>query len=335
MKIFLAFLQSDTKHPIPAYSFWQYYIKNGIIEADHTWDELPGLDWAFGLVPKSMAEQFAWKEKTWEQTISYLKKNPVDIFLSYLYPSQIDINAINQIKSLGITCINFFCDNIREFKRIPAEFSAFDLNWVPEYKAIKLYQKAGYNYINLPMPIWLEPKLRIPQGEDNSQLTFIGSKDIQRQLFFEEIILKRPDLPLAIYGNGWSGDATEPAPPATPYSFGNKVAYQFSFMKEQGMLPYLRKLNQRKISAEISPALKSKVSGTISFEQYNQLTSSSMITVGVNRYPSFNFPLQQPGTYSRLRDIEAPMLGACYLTEYTEGLENWTTKLLFITTLIV
>jgi spore maturation protein CgeB len=30
----------------------------------------------------------------------------------------------------------------------------------------------------------------------------------------------------------------------------------------------------------------------------------------------------RPLSYSRLRDIEAPMLGACFLTEWTEGLEH-------------
>ena len=322
MKIHLSFLQSGVQHPIPAYSFWQYYIKNGITDAGHSWDEVPGLDWAFGLIPKSTAEQISWKEKVWEQTIAHLKKYPADIFLSYLYPSQIDCNAIKQLKSMGITCVNFFCDNVREFKKIPAEFSVFDLNWVPEHNAVKLYQKAGLNYINLPMPIWLAPQLRILQAESNSQLTFIGSKDIQRQLFFEVVISKRPDLPLSIYGNGWNADSPSPGPQPGGYTFGDKIAYQFRFIKQQGILPYTRKLNQRSIQAEISRALKTKINPSVSFDQYNRLTSSSMVTVGVNRYPSFNFPLHQPDTYSRLRDIEAPMLGACYLTEYANGLEN-------------
>ena len=62
--------------------------------------------------------------------------------------------------------------------------------------------------------------------------------------------------------------------------------------------------------------------GVPAFDQYNELTSRSMITVGINRYPSFHFPFDQPDSYSRLRDIEAPMLGACYLTEWTEGIDE-------------
>ena len=56
--------------------------------------------------------------------------------------------------------------------------------------------------------------------------------------------------------------------------------------------------------------------------EYVEITQQSMITLGVNRYPSFRYPLNKPDTYSRLRDLEAPMLGACYLTEWTEGLDD-------------
>jgi spore maturation protein CgeB len=47
-----------------------------------------------------------------------------------------------------------------------------------------------------------------------------------------------------------------------------------------------------------------------------------MVAIGVNRVPTANRSLHRPLVYSRLRDLEAPMLGACYLTEWTEGLEH-------------
>jgi spore maturation protein CgeB len=47
-----------------------------------------------------------------------------------------------------------------------------------------------------------------------------------------------------------------------------------------------------------------------------------MVTIGVNRVSTANQSLRRPLLYSRLRDIEAPMLGACYLTEWTTGLEH-------------
>jgi len=322
LKIFLSFLQSPKKHPIPAYDFWQYYIKSGIEEAGHEWTEHTGVDWAYGLVPQSKAELTKWKDEAWSKTLSRLKQHPVDLFLSYLYPEQIDTSAIQQIKKLGIPCVNFYCDNVRQFKTAPAQFNVFNLNWVPEYKAVKMYQKGGHRFVNLPMPMWIPPERRTARQEGNKQVTFIGSHDVQRLRFFEEVIDKAPAMDLNIYGNGWNANSVKPTLPPPNYSAIKKTLNQFTFLYEYGPMAYMRKMAQRDILTTVSSALAAKVNGIINFDMYNKLTAESMITVGVNRYPSFRFPLNKPDTYSRLRDIEAPMLGACYLTEYTDGLEE-------------
>lgn len=322
MKIFLSFLQSPIKHAIPAYDFWQYYIKNGIEEAGYEWSEHPDVDWAKGLVPQSKTDLSSWKEETWNKIVKRLKEQPVDLFLSYLYPEQIDTNGIKEIKKLGIPCINFFCDNVRQFKTVPAEFDVFDLNWVPEYKALKMYQKAGYPFINIPMPMWIRPELRTARSERNKQVIFIGSKDVQRVRFCEELVKKAPDIDLNIYGNGWNNNSAQQILPPPDYSTVKKIAHQVNFLQQQGPIAYMRKIAQRSDDTALSDVLTSKVQDLIDFDTYNKLTAESMITMGINRYPSFRFPLNKPDSYSRLRDIEAPMLGACYLTEYTEGLEN-------------
>jgi Glycosyl transferases group 1 len=322
LKIFLSFLQSEKQYPIPSYKFWEHYIKNGITEAGHEWMECPGADWALGLVPQSKEDHLKWKQDIWAKTIAWLKKNPADVFLSYLYPYQVDKSAIKQIQSLGIPCVNFFCDHIRNYKKVPAEFAVFDLNWVPECKAATWYNEAGYPYLNLPMPMWIDPQYRVLKEEANKQITFIGSVDIQRQLLFEEVIVQAPDLPLAVYGSGWKGNNTTFQPAAPGYNLSKKIRFNLDFIAQQGLTAYRRKMQQRNMDTAISTALSAKIHEAPAFEQYNQLTAESMITLGVNRYPSFSYPLVKPDSYSRLRDIEAPMLGACYLAEYTEGIEN-------------
>jgi glycosyltransferase involved in cell wall biosynthesis len=322
MKIFISFLQSEQHYPIPAYGFWAYYIKNGIAEAGHEWIECPDADWALGLVPQSDTALADWKQISWSKTIAYLKKHPADLFLSYLYPHQIDIHAIADIKKMGIPCVNFFCDHVREFREVPFEFGAFDLNWVPEHKAINLYKKAGYPFINLPMPMWVDPLNRSFKEETNDQLTFIGSKDIQRSLLLENLVKRAPDLPLVVYGNGWIADNPVPQPYPAAYTFSKKLAFNINFLKNEGFRSFLRKLKHRGATAGTSPVLGAKTHSLLSADDYIKLTATSMITLGINRYPSFRFPLVKPDTYSRLRDIEAPMLGACYLTEWTEGIDE-------------
>lgn len=325
MTIYLAYLQSKIQHPIPAYSFWEYYIKNGIEEAGFRWAE-SDVDWAEGLMYSSDKIKLSdWKTKTWEKTIKDLKykhaKKPIAFFLSYLYPHQVDKQAIKVIQKLGIPCVNFYCDNVREFSKAPKEYAVFDLNWVPEYKALKMYRKANYPHIHLPMPMWVHPKHRIINKTQNTAVSFIGSKDVQRLLLFEE--LSKKDINLNIYGAGWQNINnlnTETLKPSI--STITTLKNQFTFLNKFGFKAYCRKLQQRNLHLANSTNLKNCIKGKPNFEKYITITQQSMITIGVNRYPSFNYPLTKPNTYSRLRDVEAPMLGACYLTEYTPGLEN-------------
>jgi len=323
MKIFLSFLQGKPGHPIPAYGFWEYYIKNGIVESGHSWLELQDVDWAYGLVPKSKESQEQWMDNAWKKTIAFLKRNKVDLFLSYLYPSQIDIDSIEEIKKLGIPVVNFFCDNIREFKKTPIQFKAFDLNWVPEYKALEMYKKARAAYIHLPMPMWVEPKYRSLPKLEMPKVSFIGSNDIQRQLLFEKAIALDLNFELNIYGTAWQDGSHRSESSAMPLlGLKSKLFNQFEYINKHGALNWYRKLKQRNINIPISVDLKKAIKGKPSFEDYIQITKASYVTLGVNRYPSYAFPLHKPDTYSRLRDIEAPMLGACYLTEWTEGIDK-------------
>jgi hypothetical protein len=324
LKIYLSCFQSLKDHPIPAYKFWEYYFKKGIEEAAFSWVESE-VDWAEALVySNDKVNLEAWKARTWEKVLADIKKlhanNELDVFISYLYAQQIDLQAIKEIQKLGIPCVNFFCDNVREFTRVPSEFRVFDLNWVPEYKALTMYKKPGFKHIHLPMPMWVEPSLRNSVSTDNGVVSFIGSRDIQRWMLFEKVIEK--GLSLEICGAGWLSETRYEEMESTKNSIFNKVDNQLQFLRNHGLVSWYRKIKQRNLKLVYSDNLASRLTHKPSFEEYIEITKNSMVTLGVNRYPSFRQPLYQPDTYSRLRDIEAPMLGACYLTEYTSGLEN-------------
>jgi hypothetical protein len=326
MNIYLSFLQSKITHPIPAYSFWEYYIKNGIAEGGYEWQE-GEVDWAEGLMYSADKVKLAkWKAETWEKTLTDIEKKhskkPISFFLSYLYPHQVEEQAIKAIQKMGIPCVNFFCDNVREFTEAPKEFFVFDLSWVPEYKAVGMYKKAGYNYLHLPMPMWIAPQHRQIITAETNEISFIGSRDVQRWLLFEEVVKKGLDV--NIYGSGWKNDGIEPVN-------GNKIGKgglkqtmlnQIRFLKRFGMTGFIRKLNQRNLRINASLSLEKCLRGKPVFDDYIRITKESAVTLGINRYPSYHHSLNNPDTYSRLRDIEAPMLGACYLTEWTDDIDT-------------
>jgi hypothetical protein len=170
---------------VPAYNFWEHYFKRGIEEAGNEWLEAEEVDWAEGLVYFKEEALRDWRGSTWNRTIDIIKKlhntKPIDLFLGYLFPKQVEPDAIKEIQALGIPCVNFFCDNVREFTRIPNEFYCFDLHWVPEFKALQMYQQAKLKYLHAPMPVWVPLKQRICNHPENYGISFIGSRDIQRE----------------------------------------------------------------------------------------------------------------------------------------------------------
>ncbi|MEI6430303.1 MAG: glycosyltransferase [Pseudanabaena sp. ELA607] len=312
---------------MPKYDFWETYFKKGIEESFCDWVEAPKVDWAEGLSLSGKA-LVTWQDKTWNQAIRFIRgehrKRKIDVFLSYLFPKQIIPSAIQEIQSLGIPCVNFFCDNVREFTKVPKEFYCFDLHWVPEYKALPLYQKAQLKYVYAPMPVWIPSDQRNTVHSENYGVTFIGSHDIQREMLLSQIL--KSGINLEIRGAGWlrSSDISKDLKHTSPKTakFLHTIENQLEFIQNQGLRAWLRKLDIRLKLRIPHHNFDDFVRPSPSDAEYIKIIQESMITLGINRYPSYRYDLLRPNTYSRMRDIEAPMMGACYLTEWTEGLEE-------------
>nr|WP_294943191.1 glycosyltransferase [uncultured Mucilaginibacter sp.] len=284
------------------------------------WCEVPGADWAAGLVHQNgSAELKDWNSQTWDITLKYVKANLqyIDIFLCYLYPQQINMPAIAEIKRLGIPCINFYCDNVRQFTKVPKEFKAFDLVWVPEHEALEMYKQEGVNFINLPMPMWVDEKYRNALApEVGPEISFIGTKDILRENLLGQAINK--GLNISVRGAGWIPETIVSAPAQN--SIKQKIVNQLNFIKQHGIKSYAIKNLHAVQKPQRFLVDDTHILPKPDFEAYVAITQGSSITLGINRVPTFKALNTQPLIYSRLRDIEAPMLGACYLTEYCKGL---------------
>ncbi len=322
MRIFLACQQSPHTYVIPAYRFWRHYLFHGLVEAGHEVLEAGTVDWARGLTLAQPAEISAWRADAWERTLEAVRtahqSAPVALFLGYLYPHQVSTEAVRAIRTLGVPCVNFFCDNVREFRHVPESYRAFDLHWVPEAKALRLYRDAGLPHLHAPMPCWVEPRHRHAEHPEEFVPTFLGSHDGLRAELLGTALARGATL--TIRGHGWSGE-TSAAPPPRATGFGRALANQTAFVAKHGLAAWCRK-TARHFTPPPPSVPAAAVAQRTSDEDYVRVTQRASVTIGVNRYPSFRHPLARPDTYSRLRDLEAPMLGACYLTEWTEGLDQ-------------
>ena len=327
LRVFLACQQDIPNapvHPVPAYRFWLDYFASALREAGHTLLSPANVDWAKGLLPLSPSERTAWLEHTWSRTVDYIQREnrraPIDFALFYLFPDQVLPGALSELRSIGVPTVNFFCDNVREFTSVPTAFVGFDLHWVPEFEALSLYARAGLPHLHAPMPMWVSPDLRTPPRKETDDITFIGSHDPLREDLLARAVQR--GLVLRLHGAGWKSifPSTLPASPRRHNPL-RTVANQVSFVRRYGLVGlYYRTTYQ--LRARQNPGWIERHWQPLAPDAYALITRESCVTLGINRYPGFRHTFDRPGCYSRLRDIEAPMLGACYLTEYAPGLEQ-------------
>jgi hypothetical protein len=321
VRILLSCLQSLRPHEIPAHSFWRDYFVRGAAEAGFEVIEVPGVDWAEGITDLTTAAAEAWREQTWARTLEFARqeqaRDGLDFFLGYLYPQQIEPAAIAELRRGGTPCVNFFCDNVREFRSVPGVYRGFDLHWVPEFEALPMYAAAGFPRVHAPMPCWIPESLRAVPERETEPPTFIGSADLLRRQLFGDAIAD--GAALTIRGPGWGSDA--PMKRGVSRS-GGLLVNQRALVARHGWSAVAAKISDRLTPLRVTPVPESCFSHAVYGDEYLRVTREARVTLGVNRVPVTRRPLRRPLLYSRLRDIEAPMLGACYLTEHCEGVAH-------------
>ncbi len=321
MKILLAAQQSPHTYPIPAYKFWAETFEHGLREMGHEVIAVPGADWARGLLDLPTSEHAAWLSETWERTIAAVREEQPALFLGYLFPNQVDGTAVRVITTLGVPTVNFFCDHIRDFRAAPSEFSGFDLHWVPETRAVEWYRQRQWRHVHAPMPTWVPPAFRSLPQEETFPPTFLGTADSLRADLLGRAIQNGASI--EIRGSGWERNGPV-APAKLPASLFTRISREWSMIRKLGWRSPFYKRTYLDSAAFYAGVLAPQMrpAPADSAEMFT-LLRSARVSLGINRYPHFSRPFSRPDVYSRLRDIEAPMAGACYLTEWTEDLAHW------------
>lgn len=323
MRMLLSCLQSQKRHALPAYAFWRRYFLEGCREAGIECLEVPEVDWVEGLVHPPGDARRAWLERTWEKSLAFARseqaRQPIDFFLGYLYPAQIEPQAIRDLQGIGIPCVNFFCDNVREFGSVPSEYLPFDLHWVPEFEALPLYRRAGLPHLHAPMACWVPPDLRCVPAAETEPPTFIGSADILRRDLLGRALQAGAEI--VVRGPGWGSEERSEATRRRPRrNIGVMLRNQLDLVRTHGVAALFQKLGNRIHPLNSPPVPEKCVRPYATGSEYFRMIRQAKVTIGINRVPTARASFRRPLAYSRLRDLEAPMVGACYLTEWTAGL---------------
>lgn len=261
----------------------------------------------------------------------------IDLFFCYLYPFQFKADLFKELTLLNIPSLFFFCDNFAN-PNVALKYAPHcTLNWVPEIDATHQFEKSKSNFIYLPMAA--NPQYNYPHKViETYDLTFFGTKNPYRRSILGQLLVE--NINLNVFGDGW---------------FTSEITYHELEIKKKNTI---EKFPQLGIQDKILRYLKYKKSGIIDFIKYglatrkkrkeysklgieydhlfqniackypldfieaNKIYSLSSITIGIN--DQFNPHLQNSITiYTKLRDFEATMAGACYVTQKTSDNTNF------------
>lgn len=297
LRIFYAAADSATAQT-PGSKIWYYNLYLPLVDLGH---EVVRFDFDFSqiapyrdfTVAANQAQIALNRPLLEKQLLTQLKKaqaeRPFDLFFSYFYSADITADTLQQIKELGITTVNWYCNGSYQFHLVSDIAPFYDYCLVPEKFRLEDYRRVGANPIycqEAANPTIYHP-YNLPQEYD---ITFVGQKYGDRPVFIRHLL--RQGLDVRVWGPNWQ---ERPSPVPKWRLAGSRLK---RFLK--GAEP----LFPPQIPADrCGPPLSDKA--------MIQMYSRSKINLGFSNVADTTTGIKQV----RLRDFEVPMSGGFYLVE--------------------
>lgn len=317
MRIFLALAAS----PVPgvASNLWTRNLHDPLVELGHDvilWDE--GIQPLFEADPEA-AETAPPRARLSERFVEAVERanvsKGVDLVLTYVGSSHLEPAAIDRVRERTAPVINFFCNNVHQFHLVRRVAPHFTANLVPEREALASYRAAGAEAIFFPMAA--NPAVYRPiEAALIHDATFAGQRYADRASGL--LALREAGVDAHVFGPGWTDSGSRGASVRRRGPMGDALSLVAGALRGRDPLRAVRdRTDWTRLRALHSVALHDPVSDA----DYVALFSRSRISLGfmlLGDTHRTRHPLRQV----RLREFEAPMSGAFYLTDWIEELAD-------------
>ena len=246
-------------------------------------------------------------------------EKPLDLFFSYFYDACVLPEAIDEIRSLGIATVNWYCNGAHQLHNVREISPHYDRCLVPEKFRLKDYLAMGAR------PIYCQeaanPNIYKPYDLPREfDVTFVGQAYGDRPAYIRYLLDQGIDV--RVWGYGWTkpsaGTGSEPGP--GPLKRVSRAAGKL-------FSPEGRRVLRRNLLTALGarPAVllpEDRLGGPLSDLQLIQMFSRSKINLGFSTCGDTHEGGERI-VQVRLRDFEVPMSGGFYMVEYLEELEEF------------
>jgi spore maturation protein CgeB len=316
MRIFFALAKSP--NPTFASNLWMANLHDPLVAMGHQvvhWDE--GTQALFDVAPYS-PEAVEPRARYSERFLSAVRRAHlsarVDLVLTYVSDSHLEPNAIMEVRERMAPIANFFCNNIHQFHLVKRNSRYFTVCLVPEMEAMRDYERVDATPIFFPMaanPDVYRP-LDLPRRYEAS---FAGQRYADRA--GNLLALREGGVDAHVFGQGWHPDGPAAGVGAATLASRKRSPLERLFdLIRRGRNPVRAAQDLAewdRLRTQHAVALHPPATD----EEYVALFSESAINLGFLVLGDTHRSLR-PLRQVRLREFEAPMSGAFYLTEHLD-----------------
>lgn len=245
---------------------------------------------------------------------------PVDLFFSYFYDACVLPEALDEIRAMGITTVNWYCNGSYQLHLVEEISPHYDWCLVPEKFRLDDYRKLGAT------PLYCQeaanPRIYKPYNLPREfDVSFVGQAYGERPAYVRHLLDRGIDVRL--WGYGWerfvpgAGATAALSPLKKAGRMGRKL------LTAEGRIEAARRLRTLLGGGGAVVELpKEIVGGVLSDEEMIRMYSRSRINLGFSTCGDTHAGGERI-VQVRLRDFEVPMSGGFYMVEYMEELEEF------------
>jgi spore maturation protein CgeB len=249
-------------------------------------------------------------------------RQPFDMFFAYLMDGMVEPGVIDEIRKTGVPTCNFSCNNTHQFDLVDEISLHFDYNLHSEKDAAQKFKSIGANAVWFPMaanPRYYHP-YDVPRTID---VSFVGQCYARRPYFIGHLLENQ--INVQVFGPGWKPKQDKlilrrPVRWARRTGLLIKAILARSAQTRYTISARVADLDRR---GQLQEKYPSHLHPPVSDEEMIRTYSQSKISLGFLEVYDQHNPSALVKQHLHLREFEAPMSGALYLTGWCEELEDF------------
>jgi len=255
-------------------------------------------------------------------------EKPIDLFFSYFYDACALPEAIDEIRSMGIQTVNWYCNGSYQLHLVSKISPHYDWCLVPERFRLDDYKAMGAN------PIYCQeaanPHIYKPYDLSvEFDVTFVGRAYGDRPAYIKYLLEQGIDV--RVWGWNWQSFSPDRMSVHRFQFLGRPIRVAKALLTPTGWQAVRRRLinlfgaSSEKTAKGCSERLTlpaSILGGILSDEEMIRMYSRSKINIGFSTC-GHTHETERRILQVRLRDFEVPMSGGFYMVEWMEELEEF------------